>query len=224
MNTDFIINRKISIPVEAGLLCGLLTIPDEPKGLIILIYGNGGNKINYKSGVVIEILNSNGFATCLIDLLTANEDLSCLNEFKREEIVERLIVTTEWLMECADTRGLEIGYYGESSCASETIYAATKLGMSIKAIVSRGCDKEGLLELIGKVSTPVLALAGDGEKSVANPGWRLYSAMEIRNNNINRSAHALFEEHRKLTLVAKISIGWFEKYLNGGGSVNKRLF
>ena len=68
---------KISIPLPNNeSLNGVLNIPSSSKALIIFAHGSGSNASSPRNNYVAGILNDNGFATLLIDLLTAQEQES----------------------------------------------------------------------------------------------------------------------------------------------------
>lgn len=222
MNTGFFPYKNIFIPFKNGVLHGMLTVPDEPKGLIIFVHGNGGNHMNRKSMILTNFLNYNGFATFLFDLLTDRENGASLRNLELGQLTERLIIGTEWAMKCNETRGLKIGYYGESTGAAEAIDAARKLGNVVKAVVSRG-HKSKLLSLLDQLITPVLVLNGGGDIQLIEPIWESNSnAFPNIITSKDSFSDELFNENQKLSLVAKISLGWFDKYLNNNHQNNQR--
>jgi putative phosphoribosyl transferase len=66
---------KISIPLSNNeSLNGVLNIPSNSKALIIFAHGSGSSGASSpRNKYVADILNDNGFATLLIDLLTEQE-------------------------------------------------------------------------------------------------------------------------------------------------------
>lgn len=222
MNTGLLPYKNIFIPFGNGALHGMLTIPEEPKGLIIFVHGNGGNHMNRRSMILTDFLNYNGFATFLFDLLTEKENGASLRNLELGQLTERLIIGTEWTMKNRETRGLEIGYYGESAGATGAIDAARKLGSVVKAIVSRGQKSKLLLSLLDQVITPVLVLNGGSEVALMEPIWTP-NGKSVPNiiTRRDRFSNELFNENQKLSIVAKISLGWFDKHLNNNHQNNQ---
>jgi len=64
---------SISITNTTEQLEGALSIPDNPKGLIIFAHGSGSSGTSIRNQIVARILNENRFATLLFDLLTKEE-------------------------------------------------------------------------------------------------------------------------------------------------------
>ena len=53
-----------------------LSIPESVKGLVIFAHGSGSSVTSSRNQKVAQILNKNGFATLLFDLLTHEEQES----------------------------------------------------------------------------------------------------------------------------------------------------
>ena len=54
---------------------GILTVPENPKGLIIFAHGSGSGRLSPRNNFVAGILNKAGLATLLLDLLTPEEEI-----------------------------------------------------------------------------------------------------------------------------------------------------
>jgi putative phosphoribosyl transferase len=148
---------QISIPLDDSdnRLHGELIIPKTAKGLIVFAHGSGSGRASSRNQYVANVLNQNGFATFLVDLLTQGEQQSdlksqkilnkypilILNKFNINLLARRLETATIWLIEIkADVKNLPIGYYGSSTGAAAAIDASMSdtLRGKVKAMVSRG--------------------------------------------------------------------------------------
>ena len=120
---------RISIPLDDSdnRLYGEFFIPKTAKGLIVFAHGSGSGRASPRNQHVANILNQNGFATFLVDLLTQGEQQSdlksqkildkyptlILNKFNIKLLAKRLETATTWLIEIkTDVKNLPIGYYG----------------------------------------------------------------------------------------------------------------
>ena len=59
--------------VEAGagvLVPGVLTIPENPRGIVAFARGSGSSRLSPRNTFVAHALNDRGIATLLFDLLT----------------------------------------------------------------------------------------------------------------------------------------------------------
>jgi putative phosphoribosyl transferase len=149
-------------------LQGELSVPYSPvvlKSLIIFAHGSSSSRKSIRNRYVSHILNDNGFATLLTDLLTTNEvnsDMksqkimdnkgegtsSALNKFNIHLLSNRLTTITKWVTEnISEVKGLPIGYFGRSTGAAAAIESAAavndasnlnSISNGIYAIVSRG--------------------------------------------------------------------------------------
>src|SRR5687768_784546 len=53
---------------------GDLVLPDDPAGLVVFAHGSGSSRHSPRNRAVAATLNRAGFATLLLDLLTADEE------------------------------------------------------------------------------------------------------------------------------------------------------
>ena len=135
---------EIVIPLQNNeVLNGILNIPLNPKSLIIFAHGSGSNSSSPRNNYVASILNDNGFATLLTNLLTQEElgsDIKSqkiidrfpgivLNKFNINLLSSRLTSITNWIMDdnnvsselSAKVKDLPIGYFGASTGTAAAI-------------------------------------------------------------------------------------------------------
>jgi pimeloyl-ACP methyl ester carboxylesterase len=90
---------------------------------------------------VADTLNAAGFATLLIDLLTAEEERVDVRpreyRFDIELLTSRLLDCTDWLTRDAELLQLSVGYFGASTGAAAALKAAARRP-KVRAVVSRG--------------------------------------------------------------------------------------
>jgi dienelactone hydrolase len=112
---------------------GELTVPSasrKPEALIIFAHGGGSGRDSPRNQHVAQVLNRNGFATLLSDLLTLEEQESdiksqkiigkypgiVLNKFNIPLLSDRLSATTRWITNnVSEVKDLPIGYFGSST-------------------------------------------------------------------------------------------------------------
>ena len=68
------IKREVSIDLEGATLEGTLTLPKGADGLVLFAHGSGSSRHSPRNRYVAEVLQSQGIATLLIDLLTRREE------------------------------------------------------------------------------------------------------------------------------------------------------
>ena len=157
-NYDYL-QGDLSIPYSSAAAAAA-----DLKSLVIFAHGSSSSRKSIRNRYVSHILNNNGFATLLTDLLTTNEVNSdtknqkimdkdreeyhgTLNKFNIHLLSGRLTTITKWVIEnISEVKGLPIGYFGRSTGVAAAIESAVDNEMSnlnspshiIYAIVSRG--------------------------------------------------------------------------------------
>ena len=127
--------RVIAGPVTVA---GHLTIPENPRGIVVFAHGSGSSRHSPRNRYVAEVLNQAGLATLLFDLLTPAEERNRANVFDIEVLAGRLVDVTGWLASQPDTASLPVGYFGASTGAGAALVAATDPRVKVEAVVSRG--------------------------------------------------------------------------------------
>jgi putative phosphoribosyl transferase len=127
-----------TIPTRGANLPALLTLPPEPVGVVVFAHGSGSSRNSPRNQAVAHILNASHIATVLFDLLTPEEDTAIPNRFDIELLTWRLVRAVEWARDHPFIPNVPIGLFGASTGAAAAIKAATLLGETISAVVSRG--------------------------------------------------------------------------------------
>ncbi len=105
------IKREVSIDLEGATLEGTLTLPKGANGLVLFAHGSGSSRHSPRNRYVAQVLQSQGIATLLIDLLTRSEE--SIDQYSGELrfdipfLAKRLIGATNWIMSSPDTKDLE---------------------------------------------------------------------------------------------------------------------
>jgi putative phosphoribosyl transferase len=64
----------VIIESPGGELAGGLTVPTQPVGIVVFADGSGSSRHSKRNRAVVEVLQRDGFATLLLDLLTEDEE------------------------------------------------------------------------------------------------------------------------------------------------------
>ena len=207
--------KEIEIQVGTIVLTGNLRLAENSKGIILFSHGSGSSRLSTRNNYVADILLKKGFSSLLFDLLTEEEDLIYENRFNIELLTERLLKVTQLISEYEITKKLPIGYFGASTGAASSLYAATKTGINVKAIVSRGGRPDLAMPILHEVTIPTLLLVGGNDDAVLELNQQAQSLINgICELDIIEGASHLFDEAGKLDIVAELSSDWFDKYLN----------
>ena len=90
------IAKSIKIDLEDVILKGILSIPENPGGIVIFSHGSGSSRLSPRNNFVAKLLNEQRFATLLFNLLTEREDTVYENRFDINLLTQRLIKVTKW--------------------------------------------------------------------------------------------------------------------------------
>src|SRR5918992_524298 len=99
------------VAVEADL-----HVPDRAAGMVIFAHGSGSSRFSSRNRVVASAIESSGFGTLLLDLLTPDEE--SIDERTREYrfdidmLGRRVIGATDWMQARADLHELAVAYFG----------------------------------------------------------------------------------------------------------------
>jgi len=214
--------RSIRLEIESRILEGDLTVPSAASGLVLFAHGSGSSRHSTRNRLVAESLQRAGLATCLFDLLTAEEEaadaLSGHIRFDIGLLAERLLGATAWLRNEPQCASLRIGYFGSSTGGGAAIVAAAAQPEWIGAIVSRGGRPDLAGPSLAKLRTPTLLIVGGRDYPVIELNEEAQRQIPgLTRLEIVPAATHLFEERGALESVAALSADWFNTYLQQAG-------
>ncbi|MBI2270398.1 MAG: alpha/beta hydrolase [Bacteroidetes bacterium] len=207
---------EITIPIGNNIhLKGNLHVPAGASSFVIFSHGSGSSRFSRRNNHVAEILNKEGIATLLTDLLTEKEDEIYENRFNIDLITERLIVVTNNARQRSGLQNTKIGFFGASTGAASALKAAAQMSNTIEAVVSRGGRPDLAKEALKEVKAPTLLIVGSRDSGVIELNENAFNILrcEKKLEIVNGATH-LFEEPGKLDEVARLATNWFVKYLH----------
>jgi putative phosphoribosyl transferase len=199
---------------------GGLTIPLGAQAVVLFAHGSGSSRYSSRNRFVATVLNNNGIATLLVDLLSQDEkridEETKHLRYNIELLAGRFAAITKWLAQQPETRDFKVGYFGSSTGAAAALIAASRLGTA-EAIVTRGGRPDlagesalhqvraSTLLIVGGNDTPVIAMNKRAFESLSNIGTKELAI-------IPGEGH-IFEEPGRMEEVAQLAADWFECYL-----------
>lgn len=199
---------------------GDLAIPLGAQAIVLFAHSTDRSRCSSKNHFIATLLNNNGIATLLVDLLS-KEEKKIDEETKHLRyniglLVERFQAVTSWLAQQPDTRDLKLGYFVSSTGAAAALVAAARLGAP-KAIVTCG----GRLDLVDEstlhqIKAPMLLIVGGNDLhaiAINKTALELLSNAKAKELVSIPDATYTLEEDDKLEQVAQIAADWFECYL-----------
>jgi putative phosphoribosyl transferase len=190
----------------------------KPHGLIVFAHGSGSSRHSSRNQYVAGVLEQQGFATLLIDLLTEEEEAidrrTAHLRFDIEMLAGRLVAIIDWLGGRSEMATLPFGLFGASTGGAAALVAAAARPHEVVAVVSRGGRPDLAGPALSRVSVPTLLIVGGLDTPVIQMSRAAMAQMpgEVRLDIVPSATH-LFEEPGTLERVAILAAGWFSRYL-----------
>ena len=209
---------EVVLPAAGVFLEGTLAGPEGAYGVVAFAHGSGSSRFSRRNQWVAQQLNEAGFATLLLDLLTAEENerdaLAAQYRFDIPLLAVRMSEAVDWLAREPSTHVLPVALFGASTGAAAALIAAAARPGRVKAVVSRGGRPDLAGEALPRVQAPTLLIVG-GQDSVVI-GMNQAAAGQLRCDHqltLVPGATHLFEEAGALEEVARLAEEWFRLHL-----------
>ena len=222
MNKTITENRYVQILSTGVRLEGIVSIPDDPKGIVLFVHGSGSSRHSPRNQYMAQTLQEGGLATLLFDLLTAFEEESDLQNrylrFDLDLLARRIAGVLEWLDLQPYTYGLKKGLFGSSTGAAAALIAAAEIPDQIGAMVARGGRPDLAGSALQNVEAPTLLIVGGNDQAVIDLNEQALMNMPPEGYKklvIVPGASHLFEEAGALEQAARLTRDWFQTHLDG---------
>jgi dienelactone hydrolase len=221
MNKTNTENRYVQILSTGVRLEGIVSIPQEAKGIVLFVHGSGSSRHSPRNQYVAQTLQEGGLATLLFDLLTPEEEQVDLRTRHLRFDIHLLARRTEGVLEWLDlqpyVREFKIGLFGSSTGAAAALIAAAEMAEKVEAVVSRGGRPDLANEVLPKVKAPTLLMVGSHDEVVIDLNEKALTQMKTGSDKklvIVPGASHLFEEPGALEYAARLARDWFQAHLN----------
>jgi len=209
---------EIEIPVDGDAIIGDLTVPGTARAVVAFAHGSGSSRHSKRNQQVATALNDDGFATLLMDLLTAREEQ--VDQRTRELrfdiglLADRVAASVDWLRDDERTATLPIGLFGASTGAAAALVAAAKRPETVASVVSRGGRPDLAGDHLPEVQAPTLLIVGGNDRPVIgmNEDAKAQMSAEVDLRIVSGATH-LFEEPGALEQVAELASEHFDRTL-----------
>ena len=203
--------RELLLDLGGVVLEGDLTVPPQPRGVVIFAHGSGSSRLSPRNREVAGTLNDEGLATLLFDLLTEDEGRRRELVFDIPLLARRLEEVTRWAIAEPDTRGLPVGYFGASTGAAAALRAAAAARDVVQAVVSRGGRPDLAADRLPYVTAATLLLVGGRDREVLELNRRAAAMLRCPHRlDVIEGAGHLFSESGSLERVARLAAEWFQ--------------
>lgn len=214
------LKEAVRIPVDNVAVDADLHVPDRAAGLVIFAHGSGSSRFSRRNRAVAGMLESAGFGTLLLDLLTPDEE--SVDERTREHRFDidmlggRVVGAIDWTRR-ADIQSLPVALFGASTGAAAALIAAAARPELVRAVISRGGRPDLADRALPNVHAPTLLIVGGHDEPVIEMNQeamrRMRAAVTLE---IIPGATHLFEERGALEQVTRLAIDWCRRHLSHG--------
>jgi putative phosphoribosyl transferase len=140
-----LINRTVCIPAGAALLPCSLTVPREPRALVVIANAGGDRSYKRVNRATAAALAYAGFATLEVNLRTPEETAAVL----------------VWANRTPAFQTLDVGVFATGPCAAGVLVAAAEYPDLIQSVISCFASPELAGSALADVQAPVLLLLGE---------------------------------------------------------------
>ena len=228
MNRTNTENRYVQILSTGVRLEGIVSIPEDARGLVVFVHGSGSSRHSPRNQYVAQTLQAGGLATLLFDLLTAYEEESDLQtrylRFDINLLARRTAGVMEWLELQPYAYGMKRGLFGSSTGAAAALMAAAELPDQVDAVVSRGGRPDLAGAALRDVEASTLLVVGGSDDVVIDLNEQALQHMSADTEKklvVVPGASHLFEEPGALEEAARLTRDWFQAHLIGEGVPEK---
>jgi dienelactone hydrolase len=208
-------------------LAGDLAVPERVRGVVVFAHGSGSSRHSPRNQQVAAALQRAGYATLLMDLLTADEDQ--LDQRTRELrfdiplLAERVVAAVDWLEGRDDLRALPLALFGASTGAAAALVAAEQRADRVRLVISRGGRPDLAGEALSRVSAPTLMIVGGADVEVLRlnreAAARMTTDVDLQ---IVPGATHLFAEPGALEDVIDLAVAALDRHLPSNSSEPRR--
>ncbi len=210
--------RTVEVRTPGAILHGDLALPDQPQGVILFAHGSGSSRFSSRNRAVAQYLNAGGFATLLLDLLSADEEAldQATGElrFDIHFLGQRLTLAADWLAHAPETAPLPVGLFGASTGAAAALITAAERPTAVRAVVSRGGRPDLAAPVLGRVRAPTLLIVGGADETVLELNRTAFDTLQCEKRlAVIPGATHLLPEPGALEEVARLALGWMREHV-----------
>jgi putative phosphoribosyl transferase len=210
--------HAIRLPAGSVELEADLTIPPHARGIVLFAHGSGSSRNSPRNRMVADALQRAGYATMLMDLLTAAEehlDQQTLQlRFDVRTLADRLTAAADWLAHQRDTAALPLVIFGASTGAAAALMTAADRAERVRLVISRGGRPDLAGSALTRVRAPTLLIVGGDDEHVRELNLAAAARMtaEVDLQIIPRATH-LFSEPGALEAVIELVTATLDRRL-----------
>lgn len=200
----------VVIPCADLALAGVLTVPEQPRGLVLFVHGSGSSHRSLRNRYVAGVLVGAGFATLLFDLLSSGE----VSDGDMALLGQRVAAAIDWAAAQQQLADLPVALIGSSTGAAAALQAAAARPHRVRSVISRGGRPDLAFGALGLVRCPTLLIVGEHDVDVLELNqWAAAHLQAPHQLAVVPGASHLFEEPGTLQAAAELTRAWLAEQL-----------
>jgi len=201
--------EQVSIPNEHGAIDGVLWLPDDPVGVILLADGRSGYRVKPPIDYVGTVLRNARLGTFWLDLSPGGDADHVGGD--PDGLATQLESACNWLREQHALHDVPLGLFGAGASVAAVLQLAARLGSKVFAVVLRGGRPDVSAQAnLPRVNAPTLLIAGSLDERVVGINRAVYAALRCKKRlEIIPGATHTFEEPGSLEVVARLTRAWY---------------
>jgi len=204
--------ESVSINVDDAILEGVLRVPDDAEGTVLLACAN--HQRTPHAEYLADLLPRNSLATLRVDLLNPDEDALYEDRLNLELLTDRLARTAGWIKGQAGLDDLPLGLFGVGTSGTSALALAASLRHEISAVVAWEGRPDLVEKLLRFVTAPTLLIVGGEDQLVRQLNESVYAQLEVEKELIViPGATHRFVEPRAVEAVGERAAAWFSAHL-----------
>ena len=203
-----------AVLIGPGALPGTLVQPDQAVGVVVFAHGSGSSRHSPRNLEVAGVLQAQGLATLLFDLLTEDEAADRRLVFDIGLLAARVGLAVDALRARPDCAPLRLGLFGASTGAAAALVAAAQRPRQVAAVVSRGGRPDLADRWLARVRAPTLLIVGGADREVLALNRQALARLGgPKRLEVVPGASHLFPEPGALDHAAALAAAWFRDHL-----------
>lgn len=177
---------RCDVAIGARALDGNLVVPNDAPALVIFAHESGGSRLSAGCSRVADGLQSQGFATLQMDLLTDTGVRHVSETYQISLMAMHLCEAIFWARARQEVRSLQICLFGDGLGGAAALLAGSDMAEEIAAVACQGGQPE---------------LAGAALDAVLPPALLIAAGADIEAVRRNRLAFARISAPKRLVII-----------------------
>ena len=211
-------NHLIRVEAGAVILDGILNIPTDAHGLVILPRSFESDAFHSSLTTTALTFNQQQLATLEVEMFTPEEkEFETLTGYfgqNTDIMQQRFIGMADWLLEYQDTKNFSIGYFGVGTTGVAALIAAAERPDNVRAVVAAGGNVKQIRTHLGDIVAPVLLIAAENDVENVKANQQLLTGLKGQKEfQTVAGVQTLFSEQRSINEVIRLAGAWFTRWL-----------